>query len=246
MKTTVDEIAPDLFRISTYIAAADLQFNQFLVRDDAPLLFHTGLRGLFPQVSAAVAKVIDPATLRWLSFSHFEADECGSLNEWLTLAPHCVPFCGEIGALVNINDVADRRARVMADGEVLETGRHRFRYLETPQVPHGWDAGLLFEETDNILFCSDLLMHGGQCPALTEDDVVAPARATLAAYESGPLHSGFPVTATSLATLDRLARLQPKLLAIMHGASFKGDGESALRGLAGAYREVLGGPDGPS
>ncbi len=143
----IDEIAPDIFRLSTYLAEADLQFNQFLVRDEEPLLFHTGLRTLFPQVRKAVKKILEPSSLRWISFSHYEADECGSLNEWLALAPRAQPLCGFIAAKVSINDIADRRAQVPEAGHPLVTGRYRFRYLETPQVPHGWDAGLLFEET---------------------------------------------------------------------------------------------------
>ncbi len=161
MKPHIDEIAPNLYRISTYISTYDLQFNQFLVNDDEPLLYHTGMRKMFPLVRDAVAKVVQPSRIRWIGFSHFEADECGSLNEWLELAPHAESVCGIIGATVNINDFAHRRGRVLADNEVLTTGRCRFRFLETPQVPHAWDASLLLEETASILFCSDLFLQNG-------------------------------------------------------------------------------------
>lgn len=240
MKTHVDEIAPDLFRISTYIPAAALQFNQFLVRDDEPLLFHTGMRGMFSLVRKAVEKLLDPALIRWVGFSHFEADECGSLNEWLALAPRAQPVCGIVGATVNINDFADRRARVLADGEVLDTGRRRFRHLDTPQIPHGWDAGLLFEETEKTLFCSDLFLQSGSVEPVTRDDILGRARQTLLDYEAGPLSGSFPFTPQTEGILRRLAGLEPKLLAVMHGSSYVGDGGGALRELAEVLEEVLG------
>jgi flavorubredoxin len=240
VKTHVDEIAPDLFRISTYIPAAALQFNQFLVRDDEPLLFHTGMRGMFSLVRKAVEKLLDPALIRWVGFSHFEADECGSLNEWLALAPRAQPVCGIVGATVNINDFADRRARVLADGEVLDTGRRRFRHLDTPQIPHGWDAGLLFEETEKTLFCSDLFLQSGSVEPVTRDDILGRARQTLLDYEAGPLSGSFPFTPQTEGILRRLAGLEPKLLAVMHGSSYVGDGGGALRELAEVLEEVLG------
>jgi flavorubredoxin len=243
METRIDEIAPDLYRMSTYIARIDLQFNQFLVIDDEPLLYHTGLRGMFPLVRDAVAKILDPARIRWIGFSHFEADECGSLNEWLTLALHAEPVCGVIGALVNINDYTGGRARVMATGEILATGRRRFRFLETPQVPHAWDASLLFEETCAALFCSDLFLQNGDLGPLTEEDVVEPARQSLLAYEAGPLLHAYPYASWTDATLQMLADLRPKTLAIMHGSSFSGDGERALRELAAMFATTLGGAE---
>lgn len=240
METRIDEIAPDLYRLSTYIAKIDLQFNQFLVNDDEPLLYHTGMAGMFPQVRAAVARIVDPSLIRWIGFSHFEADECGSLCEWLAVASQAKPVCGTIGALVNINDYVGGRAHVLADGEVLATGRHRFRFLETPQVPHAWDASLLFEETGATLFCSDLFLQQGDLPPLTEEDVVEPARQALLAYEAGPLRHAYPYTPYTDAILQTLAGLRPKLLAIMHGSSFRGDGERALRDLAAMYAAVMG------
>lgn len=241
MQTQVDEIAPDLFRISTYIAKFDLQFNQFLVRDEAPLLYHTGMQGMFAPVKEAVAKILDPATLRWISFSHFEADECGSLNAWLELAPQAEPLCGVIGATININDFALRRAQVLADGETLSTGRCRFRFLETAQLPHGWDAGQLFEENGSTLFCSDLFLHNGQVEPVTEKTILERARKSMLGFEAGPLANSTPYTAKTTGLLHRLAALEPKRLAVMHGSSFAGDGGGALRELAVLMEEVLAG-----
>jgi flavorubredoxin len=149
----ITEIARDIFKISTFIPEIDLEFNQFLVRDDEPMLFHTGLKRLFPQVREAVARLVPPKAIRWIGFSHYEADECGSLNDWLELAPEAQTICSLVGALVSLNDVSIRPPRPMADDEVLETGKHRFRFLRTPHVPHCWEASLLFEETSGTLFC---------------------------------------------------------------------------------------------
>jgi hypothetical protein len=141
MTAQIDEIAPDLYRICLYVPAFDLQFNHFLVKDEEPLLFHTGMRGMFPAVRKAVAKLIDPASLRWISWSHFEVDECGALNEWLAAAPNAIPVCGEVGPMVNIADFSNRPPRALKPDEILQTGRHRFRFVPTPHLPHGWDAG---------------------------------------------------------------------------------------------------------
>ncbi|MGA7828815.1 MAG: hypothetical protein WCA04_14225 [Geobacteraceae bacterium] len=240
MKTRIDEIAPDLYRISTYISGYDLQFNQFLVVDDEVLLYHTGMRKMFPLVCEAVEKVVDPSSIRWIGFSHFEADECGSLNEWLTLAPHAEFISGTVAAIVNLNDYALRKGRVLAENEILATGRHRYRLLETPQVPHAWDANLLLEETESVLFCSDLFLQNGDVAALSEKDLLESARQALLAYEAGPLRHLMVYTGLTQNTLETLAGIKPKLLAIMHGSSFKGDGESALRGLSKVYAEILG------
>jgi flavorubredoxin len=240
MKTHIEEIAPNLYRISTYISNYDLQFNQFLVNDDEALLYHTGMRKMFPLVREAVAKIVQPSRIRWIGFSHFEADECGSLNEWLALAPHAEPICGIIGATVNINDFTQRQCRVLADNEILTTGGHRFRFLETPQVPHSWDASLLLEETKSILFCSDLFLQNGNAVALTEKDLVEPARQALLAYEAGPLRHPMLYTRLTQNTLQLLAGLEPKLLAVMHGSSFSGNGECALQDLSTMYAATLG------
>ena len=239
--TTIDEIGPEIYRISTYVPEADLQFGQFLVRDEEPLLFHTGPRAMFPLVRDAVAALIDPRRLRWIGFSHFEADECGSLNEWLALAPDAVPACSFVGAMVSVNDFATRPARPLADQEILTTGRHRLRFLQTPHVPHCWDAGLLFDETTATLFCSDLLHQNGNTVALTESDVVGANRATLVAYQAGPLANYLPYTPSTGRILDALAALEPKTLATMHGATYRGDGAAALREVANVLRDVFGG-----
>lgn len=238
--TTTTEIAPDLFRISTYVPEFDLQFNQFLVRDEQPLLFHTGLRALFPGVREAVASLIDPASLRWIGFSHFEADECGTLNEWLVVAPGAQALCSVTGAMVSVNDYAHRPPRPMEHDEVLETGRNRFRFRWTPHVPHCWEAGLLFEEVHGTLLCSDLFTHSGDAEPLVTSDLVDRARSSIVQFESGPLANAYPFTRQTEPTLNALADLEPKTLATMHGAAYQGDGARALRELAGVMREVLG------
>jgi|SRR6185295_17750557 len=238
--TTVNEIAPDFYRISTYIPEADLQFNQFLIEDDEPLLFHTGMKVLFPTVRDAVASVIDPSTIRWISFSHFEADECGSLNEWLQIAPNAKAACSVVGAMVSINDFALRPAREMNDGEVLNTGKYRFRYLSTPHVPHCWEAGLLFEETQGTLLSSDLFHQCGDVEVSTESDVIDRARKTLVDYQAGPLANYMPYTKHTDGVMQRLAELKPQTIAPMHGSTYVGDGEKALKDLAVVLRDVLG------
>ena len=239
--TQVTEVAPDLFRISTFVPEADLTFNQFLVRDDEPLLFHTGLRKTFPVVRAAVARVIDPARVRWIGFSHFEADECGALNDWLALAPRAQAACGVVGAVVSVDDVADRPARPLSDGEVIVTGRYRWRYCRTPHVPHGWDAGLLFEATERTLLCSDLLQQNGEVEPITASDVIGRFRDALLGYQAGPFANYLPYTPMTDGILTSLAALQPKTLAVMHGSTFVGEGARALRECAAVFREVMGG-----
>jgi flavorubredoxin len=237
---TVTEIAPDVFRISVYAPEFDMQFNHFLVRDDEPLLYHTGTRAMFPAVRETVGRVVDPASIRWIGFSHFESDECGALNHWLEVAPRAQPVCGLVGALVSVNDFSNRPARVMQDGETLPTGRYRFRFCRTAHVPHGWDAGVMYEETSRTLFCSDLFHHNGQVEPLTESDVVGRTRETLLAIQHSPFSGYVPYTGQTGNVLHGLADLQPTTLAIMHGSSFRGDGEAALRSLAVVFREVLG------
>ena len=236
----VEEIAPDLYRISTYVPEIDLQFNQFLIKDDEPLLFHTGMNALFHSVLEAVSSLIDPLQLRWVGFSHFEADECGSLNEWLQIAPAAQPVCSVIGALVSINDFALRPALGMTDGEVLNTGKYRFRFVQTPHVPHCWEAGLLFEETNGTLLSSDLFHQNGNVEALTEVDVIGRVRKTLVDYQAGPFANYIPYTKHTDGILQNLADLKPRTIAPMHGSAYIGDGESAIRDLAGVMREVLG------
>jgi flavorubredoxin len=236
----VTEIGPDLYRISTYVPEIDLQFNEFLVNDDEPLLFHTGMKTMFPLVRDAVASVIDPSRIRWVGFSHFEADECGSLNEWLRIAPSAQPVSSTVGALVSVNDFAIRPARGMTDGEVLNTGKYRFRFQTTPHLPHGWDAGLLFEEVNGTLLSSDLFHQNGDVEPLTESDVIERVRKTLIDYQASPLANYMPYTKHTDGLLQKLAELKPRTIAAQHGSSYVGDGERALRDLAVVMREVLG------
>ncbi len=237
--TTVTEIAPDIYRISTYFPEKNLQFNQFLVKDTEPLLYHTGPRRMFPIVRDAVATIIDPSQVRWIAFSHFEVDECGSLNEWLNIAPKSEPVCSLTGGKVNINDFATRPAHGMKHNEVLTTGKYRFRFLQTPHVPHGWDAGHFFEEVNRTLLCSDLFHQNGDVEPMTEEDVIERAKQTLVEYQTGPLAYYMPYTPQTEGILQRLADLKPKRLATMHGSTFVGDGQRALRDLAKMMKETL-------
>ncbi len=238
--STITEIAPDVYRISVYVRDLDLQFNHFLVKDDEPLLYHTGMRSLFPSVLDAVGKLIDPPTIRWIGFSHFEADECGALNEWLGLAPASQPVCTLVGALVSVNDFASRPARPLKDGELLETGKYRYRLLHTAHLPHGWEAGMLFEETQRTLFCSDLFHQLGDVEPSTESDVIGRFRDVLTRYQAGPLKGYMPYTPQTRRMLADLASWHPQTLAVMHGSSFVGDGAQALLDLDPLLKELLG------
>lgn len=240
--TQITEIAPDIYRISTFVPEANLGFSQFLVRDDEPLLFHTGMRALFPVVHEAVGKLIDPATLRWIGFSHFEADECGALNEWRAASPQAAAVCSLVGKIVSVDDFAGNDSTLgMSDGDLLPTGKRRFRFMQTPHVPHCWEAGLLFEETTGTLFCSDLFHQIGYVEPLTESDVIERARETFVEYQQGPLANYFPYTKQTDAELKRLAALKPKALATMHGSVFVGDGERAMLDYAAMVHETIGG-----
>ncbi len=236
----VTEIAPDLYSISIYVQEFNLRFNHFLIKDDEPLLFHAGMKKMFPLVRDAVARIIDPSTIRWVSFSHFEADECGALNEWLGVSPHAQPVCGLVAALVSVNDVAVRQSRVLAHDEVLKTGKYRLRLRQTPHVPHNWEASLLFEEVTRTLLCSDLFSHEGDVEPLTESDVVGRAKRAFIEGQKGPFANAYPYTPLTEPILQGLADLRPKQLALMHGSAFVGDGGRALRDLAITMREVLG------
>jgi len=243
MQSRVAEIAPDVYRLSTFHSEGGMQFNQFLIKDDEPFLMHTGLKKMFPITLEGVASIIDPSKLRWVGFSHFESDECGALNEWLRVAPHAQAVCSFVGTVVTVNDFADREARALQDGEVLEIGRHRLRFLATPHVPHGWDAGLFFDETDRTLLCSDLFFHPGNPEPLTEADVVGRARESIIAGLTSPLAKDMPYTPYTDSTLRRLADLEPRTLAVMHGSSFHGDGRGAILDLAKIIKETLGKPE---
>ena len=234
------EIAWDVFRISVFVPEINLTFNHFLVKDDEPLLFHAGLRGMFPLVREAVAKIIDPASIRHIGFSHFESDECGALNHWLEIAPQAQAVCGLVGALVSVNDFANRPPRAMNREDVLCTGKRRFRFLPTPQIPHGWDASLMFEETGKTLFCSDLFFQAGKGEPVRTEGFMESCRETLVAFEGGPFAGSFPYTHRTEAVLKDVASYQPQTLAVMHGASYSGDGGQALTDLSTVLREVLG------
>jgi flavorubredoxin len=234
------EIAPNIYRISIFAPSANLQFNHFLVNDDEPLLFHTGLRGMHAEIREAVAKLIKVSELRHISFSHFESDECGSLNEWLAAAPNADVICGRVGALVCVNDFTGREARGLADGGTFATGKYRFRYCQTPHLPHGWDAGVLFEETQKTLLCSDLFHQTGDVEPLTSSDVVGRSHQALKEYQAGVLAEYVPYTPLTAQNLKKLADLKPKTLAIMHGSSFTGDCARSLDDLDGALRDVFG------
>ena len=233
METLIAEIAPDIYRLSTYNPDANFMFNQFLVVDEEPLLFHTGLRSLFPFVVDAVAQVMPVDRLRWITFGHVEADECGSMNQWLAAAPNAQVAHGTMGCMVSVNDLADRAPRPLSDGEVIELGTKRLRRIETPHLPHGWDAGVLYEETTSTLLCGDLFTAIGDSPALTEHEITSSAlaaedifRATCLTPSTGP-------------TIRALAGLGPKTLALMHGPSYAGDCVQALHELASAYETRL-------
>jgi flavorubredoxin len=238
----ISEIAPDIFRICTYVDDIGMQFNQFLVRDREPLLYHTGMKAMFPVVRNALAKIIDPTSLRWIAFGHFEADECGALNEFLSIAPAALPLCSFAGAMVSVNDFAVRAARGLQDDETLTTGARRFRFIRTPHLPHNWEAGHLFEETTRTLFCSDLFHQDGELEPTTTSasEFMARVRETLERYQAGPFSDYLPFTRMTEQQLARLAALKPEILAAMHGSSFKGDGERALNDLSKLFREVVG------
>jgi flavorubredoxin len=235
METKVDEIADGIFRLSTWVAEiappAGFTFNQFLVNADQPLLFHTGPRAMFPLVSEAVSRIIPIERLRWITFGHIESDECGSMNQWLAAAPEAEVAHGAVGCMVQLNDLADRPPRPLGDGEVLDLGDKRILHLDTPHVPHAWEAQVLYEETTGTLMCGDLFAHVGNGPAITTEDLVERAMEGEAMFRSSSLA---PDTAI---VLGRLADLKPQTLALMHGSSFSGDGESALRNLANEYDE---------
>jgi flavorubredoxin len=233
METKLDEIADGIYRLSTYVAAvappAGFTFNQFLVLADEPLLFHTGPRGMFPLVAEAVARVVPVDRLRWITFGHVEADECGSMNKWLAAAPSAQVAHGGVGCMVSLNDLCDRPPRPMADDDVLDLGGKRVRHIDTPHVPHGWEARVLYEETTNTLLCGDLFTHLGDGPAVTTDDIVEPAMVAEGIFRATSLA---PDTAD---VMRRLGDLAPTTLALMHGSSYRGDGGKALYDLATAY-----------
>jgi flavorubredoxin len=237
--TNVDEIAPDLFRLSIYVPDFDMQFNHFLVRDEEPLLFHAGFRAMFPPLKEAVAKLIDPTKLRHIAWSHFESDEVGGLNHWLELAPHAQPVCTLVGKLVSVDDFAIRPAFGMTADDVLNTGKYRYRFYRSPHIPHGWDAGVLFEETRKTLFCSDLFHHFGDVAPVTSSDLIEPTQKAMQQMQQGPLAGYMPYTRQTESVLHALANLEPETLAVMHGSSYVGKSDKLLTDLAGVIKDTF-------
>lgn len=238
LSTAVDEIAPDIYRLSTWIpdiTENGFTFNQFLLTGDEPFLFHCGQRQLFPLVSDAISRIIPLSTLRWISFGHLEADECGAMNLLLAAAPHAEVVHGGLALMLSLMDMCDRQPVAAPDG-ALDVGGHRLRFIATPHVPHNWEAGLWFDETTSTLLAGDLLSHTGQCPALTESDCVAPA------LEAESIFHATGLTTNLAPTLEHLAALSPSTLAIMHGSSYAGDGAAQLRALAQGYAAMTGAP----
>jgi len=233
MDTKISEIADGIYRLSTYVPdiapPAGFTFNQFLVLGDEPLMFHTGLRKMFSSNLDALKRIIPPERLRWIAFGHFEADECGAMNEWLAVAPQATPAHGHTGCMVSLSDFADRAPRQLGDGDVIDIGGKRVRFIDTPHTPHGWDAGVLFEETTGTLMCGDLFTQLGDDHALTGGDVVGPAIAAEDIFKYSSLNPAMG------ATIRGLSALAPRTLALMHGPSFAGDGAAALRALADDY-----------
>ena len=230
--TNVHEVADGIYRINTPVViegAGGFSFNQYLIMDDEPLLFHTGPRKMFPLVREAVESVLPVESLRYIGFSHVEADECGSLNEWLVVAPLSVPLCGTVAALVSISDLADRAPRALADGELLLLGRHSVRWLDAPHLPHAWECGFLTEERTSTLLCGDLFTQGGaDLPPVTELDILGPSEAFRHAMDY------FSHTKNARVMLERLASTNPTTLACMHGSAWHGDGAKLPRALADA------------
>ena len=233
--TNVHEVADGIYRINTPVSLPDgpgaFNFNQYLIADDAPLLFHTGPRRLFPLVREAVNRILPADRLQYVGLSHFEADECGALNDWLALAPRAVPLCGRIAAMVSIDDVADRPPRALADGELLALGKRAVRWFDTPHLPHAWDCGLMIETTTSTFFCGDLFTQGGRGETpLTEADILGPSEAFRAPLDY------FAHAPDTSAMLERLAEQQPTTLACMHGSAWRGPGAKLLRELAAALK----------
>jgi len=237
----VSEIAPDVYRISVFVQEINLQFNHFLIKDDEPMLYHAGMRQMFPALLDAVSKIISPSQIRWIGFSHFEVDECGALNEWLHVAPDAKAVCSEAGAIVNMTDFAIRPAYAMAGNAVLNTGKYNYRFIRTPHLPHGWDAGVMFEETNKTLLCSDLFHQNGNVADITDKDILTSHRNSMLEFEQGPLMEYTPYTHHTANLLYSLADLKPKTLATMHGSSFYGDCSQALMDLNSVMKEIWGG-----
>jgi flavorubredoxin len=229
METRVAEVADGIHQLTTHVPEMNFSFNQYLVAADEPLLFHTGPRRMFPLVSDAVARVTPVDQLRWISFGHVESDECGSMNDWLGAAPQSTVAQSTTGCMVSITDLADRAPRPLADAEVLDIGGHRMRWIDTPHVPHAWEAGLLYDETTRTLFCGDLFTRTGAYGPASTDDIMGPA------IEAEDIFRSSSLAPSSGATVRRLADLDVATLALMHGPTFTGDCRGALLDLADDY-----------
>ncbi|HSO84419.1 MBL fold metallo-hydrolase [Thiocapsa sp.] len=233
--TNVHEVADGIYRINTPVVISDaggFSFNQYLIVDDEPLLFHTGPRRMFPLVREAVASVLPVESLRYIALSHVEADECGSLNEWLASAPQSSPLCGTVAAMVSIGDLADRAPRALADGEAISLGKHVVRWLDAPHLPHAWECGFLMEERTSTLLCGDLFTQGGsQLPPVTESDILGPSEAFRHEMDY------FSYTKNARLLLEKLASTNPATLGCMHGSAWRGDGAALLRALAETLSE---------
>ena len=230
--TNVHEVSQGIYRINTPVvfeSGNGFSFNQYLIVDDESLLFHTGPRKMFPLVREAVASVLPVEKLRYIAFSHVEADECGSLNEWLGSAPQSIALCGTVAAMVSIGDLADRAPRALADGELLPLGMHRVRWFDTPHLPHAWECGFLIEEQTSTLLCGDLFTQGGNdLPPITESDILGPSEAFRHEMDY------FSHTKNARAMLEKLVSTNPTTLACMHGSAWRGDGAKLLVALADA------------
>lgn len=236
MQTDVDEIAEGIYRLSTYVADAapgGFTFNQFLVLAEEPLLFHTGPRRMFPLVSQAITRIMPLERLRWITFGHVESDECGAMNDFLAAAPRAEVAHGALGCSVSLEDLCDRMPRKLADGEVIDLGGRRIRHIDTPHVPHNWEARVLFEESTGTLLCGDLFTHAGKCPPLTDGDIIGPAIAAENLFHATAL------TGDTAAIVRGLAALEPRTLALMHGSSTAKHCSESLTRLADAYEEML-------
>jgi len=230
--TNIHEIAAGIFRINTPAPLPDgsaFSFNQYLIVDEAPMLFHTGQRKLFPLVSEAIRAVMPVERLRYLGVSHFEADECGALNEFLAASPRALPVCGQVAAMVAIGDFANRAPRVLADAEELALGRHTIKWFDTPHVPHAWECGLMLDTTTRTFFCGDLFTQGGGGEiALIETDILGPSEAFRKPMDY------FAHAPSTSSVLERVAREAPTTMACMHGSAWHGDGARLLRDLGAA------------
>jgi flavorubredoxin len=231
METVVHEIADNIFRLSTYVQPANFTFNQYLVRADQPLLFHAGPRAMFPLIADAMAQVMPVAKLRWIAFGHHESDESGAMNQWLAAAPQSSVLAGEIGCMISLNDLCDRPPQSVKDDASIDLGGKRVRYLATPHVPHGWDAGVIFEETTQTLLCGDLFTAIGKHAPRTSSDIVGPALAAEDVFHATAL------TPQTAPTIHKLGELKPTTLALMHGSAFDGDCAAALAALADGYAQ---------